>query len=156
MSLAAREHRAEWERYREAQAYYASIRRPALERITFAVALVASIASAGRILGWWLVGYGQWVVLFSIVSFIAFVGPDSIWAKARHPVPLPLGGFNPEPYLREVFRAGAGLADPARPHASTDRPFGGRLPLCGKMKAGPPDPARQRLPLLSFGGVYFT
>ena len=95
MSFAAEQHRVELERYREAQAYYASIRRPALERITFAVALVASIASAGRILGWWLVGYGQWVVLFSIVSFLAFVGLDSIWAKASHPVPLPLGGFNP-------------------------------------------------------------
>jgi hypothetical protein len=95
MSFAARQHRAELERYREIKAYYSSIRRPAIERITFAFALAASITSAGRILGWWLIGYGQWIALFYILSFIAFVGLDSIFAPARHPVPLPLGGFNP-------------------------------------------------------------
>ncbi len=95
MSLAAEQHKAEREQYRQTKAYYASIRRPGIERITFAFALAASITSAGRILGWWLLGYGQCVTLFYIISFIAFIGLDSIFAKALHPVPLPFGGFNP-------------------------------------------------------------
>lgn len=95
MSLAAEQHKAEMEQYRQTKAYYASIRRPTIEKITFAFALAASIMSAVRILGWWLIGYGQWVTLFYIVSFIAFIGLDSIFAKAHHHVPLPLGGFNP-------------------------------------------------------------
>ena len=95
MSLAAEQHKAEKEQYRQTKAYYASICRPTIERITFAFALAASIASAGRILGWWLLGYGQLLTLFYIVSFIAFIGLDTIFAKAHHPVPLPFGGFNP-------------------------------------------------------------
>lgn len=95
MSLRAEQHRAEKEQYRQTKAYYASIRRPMMERITFAFALAGSIASAGLILGLWLPGYGEWVTLFYIVSFIAFIGLDSIFAQAHHPVPLPLGGFNP-------------------------------------------------------------
>jgi hypothetical protein len=95
MSRASEQHKAEMEQYRQIKAYYDSIRRPVLERITFALALVASIVAAGRILGLWLTGYGQWVAVFYGVSLIAFVGLDSVIAPAHHPVPLPLGGFNP-------------------------------------------------------------
>lgn len=95
MSFAAERHRAEIEVYRQSKAYYESIRRPARDGITFAIALTASVTIAGRTLGLWLMGSGQWVILFYFISLIVFVGLDSVFTRARHPVPLPLGGFNP-------------------------------------------------------------
>ncbi len=89
------QHQAELEQYRKAKAYYASIRRPRLEGVTFSLALVASVAASIRIAGWGLVGYGEWLAIFYIVATVAFVGLDSIFAPAIHPVPLPLGGLNP-------------------------------------------------------------
>jgi hypothetical protein len=95
MSRRAEQHRAELEAYRKTKEYYASIRRPGLERVTFGVALAAAIAAAGRILNLWLIGYGEWITVIYAIAFVSFVGLDSIFTRADHPVDLPLGGFNP-------------------------------------------------------------
>src|SRR4051812_34268900 len=94
MSPSAQKHREEMERFRQTKAYYASIRRPAVEWTTFIVALAAAILAGGRLLGWWL-GPGGWVFGAYVVALIAFVGLDSIFAPAHDPVRMPLGGFNP-------------------------------------------------------------
>ena len=86
------------EQYRQSKAYYASIRRPWLERVTFTLALLASIAVSLRRFGIGITDYeheGQWLTVFYCVSLILFLGLDTIFAKAHHPVPMPLGGFNP-------------------------------------------------------------
>jgi hypothetical protein len=97
MSFRAEQHRLEKEQYRQTKAYYASIRRPRLERITFTLALLASIAVSLRRFGIGITDYGhqgQWLTALYWVSFILFVGFDSIFAKAHHPVPAPFGAFN--------------------------------------------------------------
>ncbi len=95
MDFYVQQKRAELEQYRRIKAYYASIRRPVFEWITFSIALAVSLVASGCIAGWWLDGFGQWLAVFYIVSFVAFVGLDSIFAPAHHPVPVPFGGFNP-------------------------------------------------------------
>jgi len=98
VSLRAEQHKVELEQYRQTKAYYASIRRPRLERITFAIALLASVTVSLRRLGIGITDYehhGQWLTLFYWVALVLFVGLDSIWTKAHHPVPIPFGGFNP-------------------------------------------------------------
>lgn len=98
MSLRAQQHRAELELYRQTKAYYDSIRRPWLERITFSLALLASVLVSLRRFGIGIINnehHGQWLIAFYWVSFVLFIGLDSIFAKARHPVPIPFGGFNP-------------------------------------------------------------
>jgi hypothetical protein len=87
--------RADLEAYKRTRAYYQSIRRPGWEWVTFSVALLASILTGLRIAGVWLIGYGEPLVIGDIVALFAFVGFDSIFAKAHHPMPNPLGGFNP-------------------------------------------------------------
>ena len=98
MSLRAEQHKAELEDYRRAKAYYASIRRPRLERITFTLALVASIAVSLCRFGIGLTGdehYGEGITIFYCVSLLLFVGLDSVFAPAHHPVPILFGGLNP-------------------------------------------------------------
>lgn len=98
MSLLAEQHKAERELYRQTKAYYAAVRRPWLEHITFTLALVASILVSLRRFGIGITDYehhGQWLTLFYWVALILFVGLDSIFAKAHHPVPIPFGGLNP-------------------------------------------------------------
>lgn len=98
MSLLAEQHKAERELYRQTKAYYASIRRPWLERITFILALVASILVSLRRFGLGITDYerhGQWLTLFYWVALILFAGLDSIFTKAHHPIPIPFGGLNP-------------------------------------------------------------
>lgn len=97
MSLRAEQHRIEKEQYRQTKAYYALIRRPRLERITFALALLASILVSLRRFGIGITDYeqqGQWLTAFYWVSFVLFIGFDSVFAKAHHPVAAPFGAFN--------------------------------------------------------------
>jgi|GEM_PF-6603665 len=98
MSRIAEQHRAELEQYRQIEAYYASIRQPWVERITFALALTAAVLVSLRRLGIGFTDYehhGQWLTLGYWVALILFAGLDSIFAKAHHPVPIIFGGFNP-------------------------------------------------------------
>src|SRR5882757_5513594 len=98
MSLPAEQHKAELELYRQTKAYYASIRRPWVERVTFTFALLASVAVSLRRFGIGITDYehhGQWLTLAYWVALILFAGLDSFVAKAHHPVPIPFGGLNP-------------------------------------------------------------
>lgn len=97
-NLIRAERQAQLDQYRELKDYYTANRRPVVERITFLLALSAAILVSLRRFG---IGYfglpneAEWVVLFYWLSVILFAGLDSIFVQARHPVSLPLGGFNP-------------------------------------------------------------
>src|SRR5687768_10091646 len=98
MSYYVEQRKAEIAQFREIEACYAAIRRPWLERITFTIALLAAVAVSLRRFGIGITDYehhGQWLTLFYWIAFVAFVGLDPIFAKAHHPVRMPLGGFNP-------------------------------------------------------------
>jgi hypothetical protein len=95
MNPRVQEHREQMERFRQMKAYYASIRRPWLEWVTFLWALAAATLYAGACLRWWLPGRGIPVFLCYGAAVILFIGIDSIFAPAHDPVRMPLGGFNP-------------------------------------------------------------
>ncbi len=98
MSRRAEQHRVEMAQYRQIKAYYASIRRPVLERATFFIALLASIAVSFRRLGIVFVDYqheSQWLTLAFWISVILFAVFDLLFAKTPHPVPIAFGSFNP-------------------------------------------------------------
>lgn len=97
MSFQAEQHKAELEQYRQTKAFYASIRRPWLERVTFAFALLTSVAVSLRRFGIGITDYehhGQWLTVAYWITFLFFVGLDSIFTKAHHPVPIPFGNLN--------------------------------------------------------------
>ncbi len=98
MSPRTEQRKAELDLYRQTKAYYESLRSPWFERVTFAFALLAAVLVSLRRLGIGITDYdhhGQWLTAFYWVCFLIFVGWDSVFAKARHPMPIPLGGLNP-------------------------------------------------------------
>ena len=98
MSLRTEQRDAERKLYRQTRDHYASMRRPWLERVTFALAVLAAVLVSLRRLGVGITDYehhGQWLTVFYWIAFLLFVGLNSVFAKARHPVPALFGGLNP-------------------------------------------------------------
>lgn len=94
MSRLAELHKAEKELYRQIQAYYTAIRRPWLEWTTFTLALLAASALVLRRFGIGIINYhaeGEWLVAMYWVCLFLFLCLDSIFTKARHPLPVPFG-----------------------------------------------------------------
>ncbi len=71
-------------------AYYAAIRRPRLERTTFALAATMSLLVTAHMFGIGFVNYrveGQWFAACWWICFALFTSLDTLLARARHPMP---------------------------------------------------------------------
>ena len=98
MSLRAEHYKAEIAHHQQIRAFYAAIRRPWLEIITFGLALLGSILVSLRRFGIGITDYehqGQWLTVYYWVALLLFVSADSIFCRTRRPDGLSFGGFNP-------------------------------------------------------------